>query len=61
MKKKLKLAELSVKSFLTEVGSQANLKAGADPTKSREFITCGFLECVVTTEGNRCTTGLTTP
>lgn len=58
MKKKLKLNDLSVKSFVTEVANQANLKAGADPNKSREFITCGFLECVVTTEGNRCTTTL---
>ncbi len=58
MKKKLKLSDLSVKSFVTEVTNQATLKAGADPTKSREFITCGFLECVVTTEGNRCTTTL---
>ncbi len=60
MKKKLKLNDLQVKSFVTKLDQQDNIKAGADNTKSREFITCGFLECVVTTVGNNCTTGLTT-
>lgn len=54
MKKKLSLKGLKVKSFITEVDKRS-IKAGADD-KTRYFITCGFLECFVTTEGDRCTT-----
>jgi hypothetical protein len=54
MKKKINLTDLKVKSFITEV-DKAAVKGGADD-KTRYFITCGFLECVLTTEGNRCTT-----
>ncbi len=57
MKKKLNLKELSVKSFVTEVGP-AEVKGGTGETlySCLAYITCDVIRCYATTQANQCVT-----
>jgi hypothetical protein len=55
MKKKLKLNDLQVKSFVTEV-EKSEVKGGAQDTlySCLAYITCDIVKCYLTTQANNC-------
>jgi hypothetical protein len=59
MKKKLKLSDLQVRSFVTEVKPEQ--VKGGEPDKETlysclQYITCDFVRCYFATKGVVCTT-----
>ncbi|HEX4888465.1 MAG TPA: pinensin family lanthipeptide [Luteibaculaceae bacterium] len=65
MKKKLKLDDLKVKSFVTSELNANQIKGGAPELPETfysclAYITCDVVGCVVTNYGNQCYTGGTT-
>jgi len=57
MKKKLKLNDLSIKSFVTEVSGE-NLKGGTGDTmySCLAYVTCHVVACYVTSKAPQCVT-----
>ncbi len=59
MKKKLKLNDLKVQSFITSEKNTENIKGGSLETNYSclKFITCDLVACVVSRQGDICPTG----
>lgn len=59
MKKKLKLNDLQVKSFVTEANASQIRGGGPEETlySCLEYISCDIVGCVATKYGNQCYTG----